>query len=207
VIAAIILAAGSSTRMGQPKAGLVYQGETFMNRLVRLMGAECDPVIVVTSAPASVPGSSNVINPDPSRGMLSSLQCGLRAVPAEATAIAFLPVDLPAVSDKTIAALVNGWSGESLRIPRFNGHSGHPVIIERALIAEFLSLPDTAKPSDVIHRFSDKAVYVDVDDPGTIKDIDTPADYEALLMNCGASFSLRAQLAAERSRSQERNPR
>ena len=181
--------------MGRSKAELLYQGETFLNRLVRVLTAHCDPVIVVTAKPAAVRGAINVVNPDPSRGMLRSVQCGMRAVPESAHAVAFMPVDLPAVREETVAALIEAWSGEVLRIPRFDGRRGHPVVIGRALISEFLALPDGAKPSDVIHRFADRAVYVDVLDNGIVRDVDTPSDYEEL---CGASFSSGGTLVPHR---------
>ena len=101
MIAGIILAAGASSRMGTPKALLDYRGETFVGRLVRVLGACCKPVIVVLGYHADairqqVPATANiVINPDPSRGQLSSLQTGLAELPADADGFAFIPVDSP----------------------------------------------------------------------------------------------------------------
>ena len=83
VIAGIILAAGASSRMGTPKALLDYRGETFLDRLIRVLGAVCDPVIVVLGyhaeqIRAGVNGRVQfVVNPTPTRGQLSSLQTGL----------------------------------------------------------------------------------------------------------------------------------
>jgi len=83
VIAAVILAAGASRRMGSPKALLEYQGQTFLNRLIRVLGEVCDPVIAVLGYHAEIIraqaiGSVQfVVNPDPDRGQLSSLQTGL----------------------------------------------------------------------------------------------------------------------------------
>ena len=89
MIAAIILAAGASSRMGSPKALLEYRGETFADRLIRVLSGVCDPVIVVTgrhhkAIRAGVRGKACfVVNPDPDRGQLSSLQRALAEVPAE----------------------------------------------------------------------------------------------------------------------------
>src|SRR4029079_18049295 len=83
VIAGIILAAGASSRMGTPKALLDYRGETFVGRLVRVLQTTCNPVIVVLgyhadALRAGIPaGAQVVVNPDPSRGQLSSLQTAL----------------------------------------------------------------------------------------------------------------------------------
>jgi molybdenum cofactor cytidylyltransferase len=165
--------------MGRPKAALEYRGETFLGRLVRIFGIYCEDVIVVDSNPGEVRGARTVLNPDPSRGMLSSLQCGMAAV-GEAAAVCFTPVDYPAVSESTIAELVRGWAGEAVRIPRCEGRRGHPVVVARRLLAEFLALPTSAQARDVIQRYADEAVYVDVDDPGILRDVDTPAEYEQL---------------------------
>ena len=167
--------------MGRPKAQLVFEGETFIARLVRVLGAQFKPVIAVTAQPIAIEGAQNVVNPDPSRGMLSSLQCGIRALPAAAEAFVFTPVDIPSVAEQTIEELATGWSGEPLRIPRFEGRRGHPVLAARSVASELVQLPVEAKASDVIHRYASQTTYVDVDDPGILRDVDTPADYEALV--------------------------
>ena len=90
----IILSGGASRRMGTPKALLLIENETFLDRMIRLFSEVCDPVIVVLGHNAEQIRSeiqrasqvSFVVNPDPERGMLSSLQCGLEALPAAADA-------------------------------------------------------------------------------------------------------------------------
>lgn len=181
-VAAVILAAGASSRMGSPKAYLDYRGETFLGRLVRMFRVYCENVLVVAGAYLEAPGAQVVINPAPERGMLSSLQCGLAAAVAlEATeAVAFTPVDYPAIGESTIEAVVARWSGELLRIPRHQERRGHPVLIARPIIREILALPDGAQARDVIRRHAADTLYVDVDDPGVLVDVDTPADYERI---------------------------
>jgi CTP:molybdopterin cytidylyltransferase MocA len=180
VIAAVILAAGASSRMGRPKAFLEYRGETFLARLVRTFRVYCEDVVVVVSGGAPVTGARIAVNPDPERGMLSSLQCGFQALPPEVRAVAFTPVDHPAIEPNTIEQVVTGWSGELLRIPRHSGRRGHPVLAAAGLIPEFLALPPGAQARDVVSRHERDIVYVDVDDPGILKDVDTPAEYEQL---------------------------
>ncbi len=179
-VAAVILAAGASSRMGRPKALLEYRGETFLGRLVRLFRVYCEDVLVVTSTPTPVDGARTVVNPAPEFGMLSSLQCGFRALLPNARAAVFTPVDVPAVEESTIAGVVLPWTGELLRIPRHRGRRGHPVLVSSALIGEFLDLPPTAEARAVVRRHEADIVYVDVDDPGILLDVDTPADYERL---------------------------
>jgi molybdenum cofactor cytidylyltransferase len=173
---AIILAAGRSSRMGSPKALLEFRGESFAGRLRRVLQPYCRSVIVVGSPASEFP--VDVVNPEPDRGMLSSLQCGLRAVPASADAVLFTPVDLPAVSERTVSTLISGWSGELLRIPRYGGKRGHPVMFARSLTVEFLAA--AGSPKEVIDRHADAIVYTDVDDPGILTDVDTPEDYRKL---------------------------
>ena len=173
----IILAGGASTRMGTPKALLLYEGETFLARLRRLMGAVCRDVLVV--GPPDAPFRADVVNPHPERGMLSSLQCGLRVVPIIADAIAFTLVDLPSISEATLHTIVREWSGELLRIPRYGGRRGHPVVMSQALVEEFLA--ESGTPKDVIARHTPETVYVDVEDAGVVADVDTREDYDRLI--------------------------
>ena len=89
-IAGIILAGGASRRMGTPKALLRFQNETFLDRLIGVFSPVCDPVIVVVGLHADqiragIERADDVrfaVNPDPERGMLSSLQCGLALLPS-----------------------------------------------------------------------------------------------------------------------------
>lgn len=190
MIAGIILAAGASSRMGTPKALLDYRGETFLARLVRVLGEACRPVMVVLGHNADtlwqqVPPAANiVVNPDPSRGQLSSLQTALAALPAEAAGFAFIPVDSPAVEPATVAKLAQAFARRQastlLVIPRRSGRRGHPVFAARPLAAEFLALPPTAEARDVVHAHVDRTEYVEVDDPGIFTDIDDPEAYRRL---------------------------
>jgi CTP:molybdopterin cytidylyltransferase MocA len=187
-IAGIILSAGASRRMGSPKALLELNGETFLDRLVRLFSGVASSVIVVLGNDADQirAGAQRkseahfVVNPDPERGMLSSLQCGLAAVPAEAEAVMFTPVDHPHLETSTIEQLMSGLEA-SVVVPTYHGAHGHPVVIARPLVAELLALPATAQASDVIHRYRSQTVYVPVHDPAVTKDIDDRADYAELL--------------------------
>lgn len=172
--------------MGTPKALLEYRGETFLNRLIRLQGAACDPVIVALGyhadeIRAAARGRARfVINPDPSRGQLSSLQTALAAVPGEAEGFLFQPVDCPAVEEPTIRAIAAALPAHPLVIPSHGGRHGHPVGVRRELIPEFLALPPEARTKDIIRKHADAALYLDTDDPGVVGDIDDPVAYRTL---------------------------
>ena len=200
--AGLILAAGESSRMGSPKALLRYRGQTFLDTLISLLAARCSPVIVVLganadeirrglswsaapntlfeAAPHTAPHATFVINPDYRIGQTSSMQCGLRAVPASAEGVLFTLADHPAVAASTIDALA-AQPRPLIRVPRFEGRRGHPVWFSRALIAEFLALPAHAAARDVVYRHADETEYLDVNDPGIVADIDDPAAYRELI--------------------------
>lgn len=190
-IAGIILSGGASRRMGTPKALLLFQNETFLDRLIRVFSAVCHPIIVVVGQHAQqiragIETGGDVLfteNPDPDRGMLSSLQCGLALVPAAAEAAMFLPVDHPNIRVATIETLAARFrSGRApVTVPAYAGQHGHPVCIARPLIAELLALPHEAKASDVIHRHVAQTVYVPVSDPAVVTDVDDPTAYADLL--------------------------
>jgi molybdenum cofactor cytidylyltransferase len=189
VIAGIILAAGASSRMGSPKALLDYRGETFIQRLVRVLSAVCDPVIVVLGYHAdalrpAVPDATIVVNPAPERGQLSSLQTGLAALPPDAEGFLFTPVDSPAVEIATVERLAAAFRqrdpAAQLVIPRYQGKRGHPVFATRAIANELSALPLTAQARDVIHAHVADTLYIDVDDAGILTDIDDREAYHRL---------------------------
>jgi CTP:molybdopterin cytidylyltransferase MocA len=190
VNAGLILAAGASRRMGRPKAMLEYQGETFLSRIFRVMRAGgCDPVTIVVApgCEAWVPADARcVVNPDPDRGMLSSLQCGfadLLSLRPSVNRILFTPLDLPSLREESVRQVVQLAGTAEVVIPRFTVEKrGHPVSVSRAVAEEVLQLsgPD-AQPRDVIRRDDSRIRFVDVHDHGVVRDIDEPADYQELL--------------------------
>jgi len=171
--------------MGFPKALLRYRDETFLDNVIRLFSARCFPVMVVLGASAERirAGASRpatfVLNSDYARGMTSSLQCGLRALPAEAEGVLLTLVDHPAVSPATIDALLGGTS-PVLRVPRHGGRRGHPIWFSRSLAPEFLSLGEHGAARDVVRAHAAETEFLDVDDPGILADIDDPAAYQQL---------------------------
>jgi molybdenum cofactor cytidylyltransferase len=177
--------------MGTPKALLQFEGETFLDRLIRLFSeAGVAPIVVlghhaeqIRSGIKRGADATFVVNPDPERGMLSSLQCGLAAISEQAEAAMFLPVDHPNLEADTLRKLIAKFNADQppVTVPTFQDKHGHPVLISRAPIAELLALPPTAQASDVIHRYRSQTAYIPVDDAAVTTDIDDPATYAALL--------------------------
>jgi molybdenum cofactor cytidylyltransferase len=186
--AAVILAAGASTRMGSPKALLELPGpegpETFLDRLIAVLGRHCHPVIAVLgyNAEAIRAGTRRPalfrLNPEPELGQLSSLQCGLRALAPAAGAL-FTPVDHALISEATVGRLVEAYRGgrHLIVIPEYGGRHGHPVCCSPEIISELEALPAAAQARDVLHRHRAETLYLPVDDPGVVLDIDDRETY------------------------------
>ncbi len=179
--------------MGTPKALLPIGAETFLDHLVGIFHPVVDPVIVVlghhsevvrqgmrTQTPVTL-----AVNPEPERGMLSSLQCGLRALPRETNAVIFTPVDYPNCHSATVARLADEFRASScdVVIPICQGVKGHPVCVSRRVIAALLGTPVTGDARDVIRQHRSTTALVEVEDPGITTDIDTPEEYRALVRN------------------------
>lgn len=196
MIAGVVLAAGESARFGGPKALAELGGASFAARSVdALRAAGCEPVIVVVGPPheaqvaAAVAGCSIARNPSPERGMLSSLQAGLREVtrvaPA-ADAVLFSLLDHPRVRVETIAHLIAERARAecgALR-PRVGGRGGHPVLLSRSAVAGLLAAASTASIRDVLAA-GGGIFDLAVEDDGVLDDIDTPTDLSALSAGVG----------------------
>ena len=120
-----------------------------------------------------------VVNPDYPLGQLSSMQCGLRAVPEKARGVLFTLVDHPAVRDSTIVELFA--PAAAVVMPRYQGRRGHPIYFSSALVPQFLALDSRSSAKAVLERYSSEIQYVDVDDPAILDDVDDREAYGRLL--------------------------
>jgi molybdenum cofactor cytidylyltransferase len=191
-IAAVVLAAGASTRMGRAKALLPLDtGDTFVGHVAKtLLNAGAGRVVVVSRSEwsdiaALLPAErvDVVINPVPERGQFSSLQCGLSVVPSTATAVLLALVDVPLVKADTIRLLIQA---QRLRYadvvrPERAGRRGHPVLVTRAVAEALLAADSTETTRSVLSRFAATTIDVPVDDEGVFADVDTPEEYERLM--------------------------
>ena len=190
----VVLAAGASTRMGRPKLLLpIEPGGTLLGRLLgTLADAGIWPLVVVTRADLVVESAWNdprarrvsvVVNPDPSRGQLSSLLTAIDSFSERPGGIVQSLVDLPLVSVRTVRALADAWhAGHAPLVrPTYDGRTGHPVIFGARLLDALHSadLQQGARP--LVRRFVSLGVEVPVDDPAILEDIDTPEDYARLV--------------------------
>jgi molybdenum cofactor cytidylyltransferase len=173
--------------MGSPKALLLVQGRTFLARILAALGeGGAIPLLVAVRDPAGEvadearrEGAQVVVNLQPAPGPISSLQAGIRALPADVPGVFFCPVDHPLFLAETVKTLRQAFASTRAPIvgPVFNGRRGHPVIFHQSLFPELLEdpLPDGAR--SVTRRYLHSRMDVPVADPGILADIDTPSDY------------------------------
>lgn len=181
-VAGLVLAAGSGSRFGGPKALVEYEGSRLVDRAARLLaGGGCDPVVVVSGAVSlTVPGAIVVHNPDWATGMGSSLRAGLRALTAsKAGAVVVALVDQPWVGVDAIRRLQTAWRSENatVAVATYDGKRGNPVLLSRSVWGEVATLAEGdvgARP--FLQAHPDLVTPVDCTGTGTPADVDTPAD-------------------------------
>ena len=197
MLASIILAAGDSTRMGRPKALLPDpDGRPFVARLVRTFAAAgLHDIVVVTGslhgaiaeaiAADQPPVAPNLVNnPQPALGQVSSLWIGLdSAARLGVEGVLMTLVDIPLVRASTIQKVIDEWTRSRAPIvrPAVGDRHGHPVLFDRLLFDALRHAPITEGARVVVHANADRIVNVQVDDEGCLLDVDTPADYHALI--------------------------
>jgi molybdenum cofactor cytidylyltransferase len=189
MIAALILAAGQSRRMGRPKMLLPWGQLTVIEHVITtFLGAGTQEVVVITgSAREQVEQATQsypvrrIFNPDYASGeMLSSLQKGLREMAPEVEAVLVALGDQPQIRGATIRKLLDAYSHEpsSLIVPSFQKRRGHPWLVQRTLWDELLSMDSSRSPRDFLNAHAGEIHYVEIDNPSILADLDTPQDYE-----------------------------
>lgn len=193
-IAAVVLAAGASERMGLRKQTLGYRNSTMVRAVLdAALGAGLDPVVLVAPPDdASLEGAAAglavdvVVNPDPGRGNLSSLRCGV-AVIGDADAIVLLLADMPQVDAAIIGALAARWQIDRpyAAVCEYRDGVSHPFLLSRQAARDLDDL-DGSKPLWRLLVEAPPAPVLRVPfDQDAPLDVDTPADYEQLLADEG----------------------
>lgn len=193
---AVVPAAGASRRMGRPKLLLPYGVSTILGSLVAALRAGgASPVLLVTApgdeelrGRALEAGCRVAVNPDPERGMLSSIREGIAALGGahslaeRGEVLLVAPADLPALRSATVAELL--WRRTAaeapLAVPTYQGKRGHPLAIAPALLPEIATLHLDVGLKELLERHAAAVLEVPVEDPGAVRDVDTPEDYADL---------------------------
>lgn len=182
---AIVPAAGKGERFGGAKLLADVRGEPLLNHTIRslLDGGVSRVVVVVPPVSAMmVPLFADArvmttVNADPARGMFSSIQAG--ASGAVGDLLLILPGDMPFVRPATIVALLEAAQETGLAVsPRHQGRRGHPLALPGRLRAAILAAKADTTLSAVLAADGIARIDIDVDDPGTLKDVDKPADID-----------------------------
>ena len=194
--AGVLLAAGASRRMGSPKALLPFGETNILERGVQnLRDAGADPIAVVLGfheekIRAVCPGLFRngvwaVTNPRPERGMLSSVQCGMRAVlekiesresKAETVLIALL--DQPFVPPGVYMSLTLRTGRKPIAAPQYGERSGHPIAVSISLADEILALdPERQTLRGLLRADPRRVERVPVNTGAVLRDMDAPSDY------------------------------
>jgi molybdenum cofactor cytidylyltransferase len=189
-IAAILLAAGESTRMGRLKQLLPWGGTTLIDWQVRqFTQAGVDTVVVVLGhaaddVQAALPSATRVtLNEDYRQGRASSLRRGAQAIDAPPDALLVLSVDQPRPAWLS-RRLIERWLLEKPLVvsPRFVDKFGHPVLLDGSLLSELREVDEGSLGlRAVIDRHLDTAAVEEVHNARINVDLNTPADYEAAL--------------------------
>ncbi len=184
----IILAAGESKRLGQPKQNLVFNGHTLLQHAVQSgQASECDPIIVVLGANTEdikpIAGTKTLYNQNWKEGMASSIKTGIHEINKDLLIdkVIIMRCDQPFVS----AELLNSMIAKQIETEKpiiactYNGTTGVPVLFDRTLFAELLLLQGQEGAKKILITHTDEVATIPFDE-GSI-DIDTPDDYKRLL--------------------------
>jgi molybdenum cofactor cytidylyltransferase len=185
MLAAAILAAGESKRMGQPKALVPFQGSTFVDHLIAatrharvgitrvVLGAGAEGI----RANLSAEPSWIVVNAEWRKGQLSSIQAAIRSLPAQGTeGILVCPVDHPLVSAHLVGELIAAFDlgGKVIVLPKYRGRRGHPVIFGAGVYQELLAAPFSVGARQVVWDHAAEVTEVETEEEGVILNLNDP---------------------------------
>jgi molybdenum cofactor cytidylyltransferase len=188
-IAGVVLAAGLSSRMGQPKMILPWGERTVIGHVVStLQAVGIQAIVVVTGGTAKLVEAaltnyrvSTVFNPNFANGdMLFSIQTGLAALPERIQAALVVLGDQPQIEESTVREMLDLYRREKpqLAVPSYNMRRGHPWLIEKSLWPDIKNMTPPATMRDFFQQHHKLIRYMKVDTASVLSDLDTPEDYE-----------------------------
>lgn len=192
-IAGILLAAGGSKRMGQPKLLMEWHGVPLIRWVARMgLAAGCDPLLVVTGANATLLETclaglplQLIHNPEWEQGQSTSVRAGVNALPSEADAAIILLADQPQIPLQVALEIMRHYRQHpqtgAIWAASINGKRGNPVLFDRALFPALTSLEGDAGARSILSRYP--VQLVSFDDPELLLDVDSEEDYQHLLQS------------------------
>jgi molybdenum cofactor cytidylyltransferase len=190
-VAGLLLAAGMSARLGQPKQLLRYRGRTLLRQAAETgLAAGLDPLVVVIGAEAEamrreLVGLPVVVveNPRYAEGQSTSLRAGLAALPNDVAAVVTLLVDMPGVDAPLVRALVAAWQARGAPIvrPAYEGKPGNPVLFAARLLPELARAEGDEGGRAVLRAHAAEVQLLPVANAGVLQDIDTWEAYGTLV--------------------------
>ncbi|HEU4767029.1 MAG TPA: nucleotidyltransferase family protein [Pyrinomonadaceae bacterium] len=195
-VGAVILAAGSSSRMGTPKQTLQFQGNSLLRRAtVAALDAACRPVVVVTGANAELCRREldgldvrEALNPHWETGMASSIRTGMEcliSLEPDIAAVVLLLCDQPHVTSDVVSNLVAAHHATGKRViaSAYGGSFGVPALFSRTLFNELTQLKGMSGAKEIIKRHASEAHFLPFQE-GDV-DVDTPDDFSRLIAPAG----------------------
>ena len=188
MICALVLAAGRSERMGTQKLLLPLGGQPVIARIVdELQQSPLQETVVVVGRDAekiqqALKGraATFVTNPDFTGDMLSSVRCGLRAIPAGCVAVLVVLGDQPNLTSELVRKLISAYneSGREIIVPAHNGHRGHPLLFATRFRDELLSRHGEVGLHGLLDAHHEEVFRLEISDAAVLEDMDTPEDYQ-----------------------------
>lgn len=187
-VAALVLAAGQSRRMGAANKLLVkIEGVPMVARVAAAaLESKAETVLVVTGHQAEAVGAALagmnitlVHNPDYAAGLGTSLAAGLKALAGHIEAAVICLGDMPWIGAAVIDSLIDGFQGQGICLPTHRGRRGNPVLWARRYFTEMQSIAGDKGARGLIGRYEDAVHEVPWDDDSVLRDVDEPRDASA----------------------------
>ena len=209
MICAVVLAAGRSVRMGQQKLLLPIRGTPMIRRIVdEVRRSSVDSIVVILGADGprirdalcNFPFAEKVgvrrqcdaltfiSNPNPTGDMLSSVRCGIRALPDACNAVLLVLGDQPGLTVALIEKLIDAFrsSKGAIIVPVHNGKRGHPLLFSARFGQEVLEKYDELGLHALLNNHPAEVVEVETGPEMNLQDLDTPRDYDRFIQDTGS---------------------